>query len=166
MARIALYINDLAQRLTMKTLLEADGHTMVAEAPDLAVFDQPQAAAEAAESVPAVLLAPGHLSEDAVRALAQGVRHVIHVPLVPGEATLVVRRVAEQDGGAGPSGNGAGWPSMDQVEREHILNTIRHCKSNYTRAAKLLGIGRNTLWRKLNRYRMEGHLPPSDEPPE
>jgi DNA-binding NtrC family response regulator len=167
MARVSLHINDLANRLTLKTLLEADGHSIVLSDAEVAVYDQPEPAAEAAQTTPTLLLAHGHIPESAVRAMAHGVLNLIHLPLMPGEATLLVRRVAAQ---SGPGSNGGGeastvdWPTMDQVEREHILHTIQHCRSNYTRAARILGIGRNTLWRKLNRYRAEGHLPPADPP--
>jgi len=45
------------------------------------------------------------------------------------------------------------------VEREHILATLRECHGNQAKAADLLGIGRNTLWRKLKEYDVK----PSDE---
>jgi transcriptional regulator of acetoin/glycerol metabolism len=35
------------------------------------------------------------------------------------------------------------------VEKEHILRTLQACGGNRTEAARLLGIGRNTLTRKL-----------------
>ena len=41
---------------------------------------------------------------------------------------------------------------LDDVERLHILAVLRKAKGNQAEAARLLGIGRNTLWRKLRRY--------------
>ena len=38
---------------------------------------------------------------------------------------------------------------LAEVERDHILRTVEFCDGNRTEAAKLLGIGRNTLTRKL-----------------
>jgi two-component system, NtrC family, response regulator HydG len=38
---------------------------------------------------------------------------------------------------------------LEDVEREHILGTLDACAWNQARAAEALGIGRNTLWRKL-----------------
>jgi two-component system response regulator HydG len=35
------------------------------------------------------------------------------------------------------------------VERHHILCTVEACGGNRTEAARMLGIGRNTLARKL-----------------
>jgi two-component system response regulator HydG len=34
---------------------------------------------------------------------------------------------------------------------EHIQRVLRVCKHNQAKAARILGIGRNTLWRKLKR---------------
>jgi Nif-specific regulatory protein len=41
---------------------------------------------------------------------------------------------------------------LADVEREHILRTIEAAAGNRSRAAEMLGIGRNTLLRKLNDY--------------
>jgi Nif-specific regulatory protein len=41
---------------------------------------------------------------------------------------------------------------LEEVEREHILTVLRQVDGNRTRAAELLGIGRNTLGRKLKKY--------------
>jgi len=46
---------------------------------------------------------------------------------------------------------------LDDVEREHILRTLDAYAWNQARAADALGIGRNTLWRKLKDY---GVAPP------
>jgi len=41
---------------------------------------------------------------------------------------------------------------LARVEQEHILKVLNHTKNNRTRAAKILGIGRKTLLRKLKSY--------------
>jgi len=41
---------------------------------------------------------------------------------------------------------------LDEAEKHHILGILEHCGHNKTRAAKILGIGYNTLWRKLRKY--------------
>jgi predicted CoA-binding protein len=46
---------------------------------------------------------------------------------------------------------------LEDVEREHILGTLDAYAWNQARAAEALGIGRNTLWRKLKDY---GVTPP------
>jgi Nif-specific regulatory protein len=63
-----------------------------------------------------------------------------HIPLAPSGAPLLVIDPA--------------WRArtLADVEREHILRTIEAAEGNRSRAAELLGIGRNTLQRKLKEY--------------
>ncbi len=42
--------------------------------------------------------------------------------------------------------------SMAEMEKRHILNVLSNCRQNKVRAAEILGIGYNTLWRKLKKY--------------
>jgi DNA-binding NtrC family response regulator len=42
--------------------------------------------------------------------------------------------------------------TIDQLERRHIERALKHCSDNKTRAAKILGVDRRTLYRKLERY--------------
>jgi two-component system response regulator HydG len=42
--------------------------------------------------------------------------------------------------------------SLAEVEREHILAVLAACDGAVGPAARILGIGRTTLWRKLKRY--------------
>lgn len=46
-------------------------------------------------------------------------------------------------------------PSMQQVEREHVLRAVRDCNGNVSRAAALLGISRTTVYRCVR-----GRVPP------
>ena len=41
---------------------------------------------------------------------------------------------------------------MDEIERRMILATLEHCSGNKSKAARLLGIGLKTLYRKLEAY--------------
>ena len=50
-----------------------------------------------------------------------------------------------------PAGGGA-LRRLADVEQEHILGVLRACQGVQADAAKILGIGRNTLWRKLREY--------------
>lgn len=60
--------------------------------------------------------------------------------------------------GGGETGEATLKPRrLEDVEREHILRTLDGYAWNQARAAEALGIGRNTLWRKLKDY---GVAPP------
>ena len=47
-------------------------------------------------------------------------------------------------------------PTLDELERAHILKVLEHCEGQKTRAAQLLGINRTTLWKKLRQYGLDG----------
>jgi DNA-binding NtrC family response regulator len=51
----------------------------------------------------------------------------------------------------------AEW-DLERLEREYIIATLEHTRWNQGSAAELLGINRRTLYRKLNRYREQGHI--------
>ncbi|HSN30273.1 MAG TPA: sigma-54 dependent transcriptional regulator, partial [Kofleriaceae bacterium] len=42
--------------------------------------------------------------------------------------------------------------SLADVERDHILRVLDACAGSQVEAARVLGVGRNTLWRKLRAY--------------
>ena len=42
--------------------------------------------------------------------------------------------------------------SLDEVERRHIENVLRAVDGNRQEAARILGIDRTTLYRKLQRF--------------
>jgi two-component system response regulator HydG len=46
--------------------------------------------------------------------------------------------------------------TLATVEREHVLRTLDACGGSQAQAAAMLGIGRNTLWRKLRAYAASG----------
>jgi two-component system response regulator HydG len=45
--------------------------------------------------------------------------------------------------------------NLKELEKQHILEVLDACRQNQGEAAKRLGIGRNTLWRKLKSYGIE-----------
>ncbi len=69
--------------------------------------------------------------------------------IFPGDFPPILRRTA-------PPGEPGAVPSklmrLDEMERDHILRTLEELGWNQARAAEVLGIGRNTLWRKLKEY--------------
>jgi len=42
--------------------------------------------------------------------------------------------------------------TLAELEREHIIRVLRECGGNHTRAARALGISRDTIWKKLKKY--------------
>ena len=46
-------------------------------------------------------------------------------------------------------------PTLDELERAHILKVLELCENQKTKAAQMLGINRTTLWKKLRQYGLE-----------
>ncbi len=44
--------------------------------------------------------------------------------------------------------------TLESVEKEQIIKVLRMCSNNITSAAKILGIGRNTLYRKIEKHKI------------
>ncbi len=154
MASIALHIRDGANRITLEMMLRAVGHVIVPEGGDAAVTDDPARAVREARERPALLLSTAGDVAAAVEAMRRGVYGYIFLPFQPGEAALMVERALGARVGPSASPHGEAEPvSLDDAEREHVEAVLRACRGNRAEAARRLGIGRNTLWRKLRRYR-------------
>jgi two-component system response regulator AtoC len=72
-----------------------------------------------------------------------------HLPLElnPSRA-LRVREGAEGEGGT--------WVTLEENEKNYIIEVLEDCDFNKTRAAEILGVDRKTLTRKLQRWFPEG----------
>ena len=46
-------------------------------------------------------------------------------------------------------------PTLDELERTHIMKVLELCEGQKTKAASMLGINRTTLWKKLHQYGLE-----------
>jgi transcriptional regulator with PAS, ATPase and Fis domain len=91
---------------------------------------------------------PGNVREleNAVeRALVLGQKPVIGLEDLP-ESLWSAPPIVEEN---------TGMTSVAHVEREHILKTLRAVAGNKAAAARLLGVDRKTLYRKLKAYRIE-----------
>jgi transcriptional regulator of acetoin/glycerol metabolism len=42
-------------------------------------------------------------------------------------------------------------PRLEEIERQAILQAAQQCHGNVSQMARLLGVGRTTLWRHLRR---------------
>ena len=54
-------------------------------------------------------------------------------------------------------------PTLDELERTHILSVLELCEGQKTKAAAMLGINRTTLWKKLRQYGIEATERPGDQ---
>ncbi len=56
---------------------------------------------------------------------------------------------------AAPGGGPVRLGSLEDIEKEAIADMLRRCKGNRSLAARRLGIGRSSLWRKLKKYGLD-----------
>lgn len=154
MASITLHIQDHTQRITLKALLEVEEHTVTEnmETQSQVQFCDLQSWHKLAPTiVPTVLLATAAEIPSAVDAMNAGAWGYIFVPFQPCEACVAVSHEINNRNTSSPIPNLSNLPTMESVEFEHIALTLRLCNGNQAKAARLLNIGRNTLWRKLKK---------------
>jgi two-component system response regulator HydG len=65
-----------------------------------------------------------------------------------------------------PAASGLRLEPLADVERRHLLAVLEACRGNQAEAARVLGIARNTLWRKLEAYHRDGSIPAAPGPGE
>ncbi len=97
-----------------------------------------------------------------VRQLLNVVQNMVVMSAGAGDSVIDVRHIPEniatrdeedapEAGGEAPAGSLAG-ASLEQLEKRAIRETLRLTGGNREQAAKLLGIGERTLYRKLKEY--------------
>ena len=84
-----------------------------------------------------------------MRELESAVKH--------GAALATARLVRAEDlpedmSGTRPVRGGDALRPLAEVEREHVLRVLDACGGSQVEAARVLGIARNTLWRKQRGY--------------
>ena len=86
-------------------------------------------------------------------ALSSGpILHLGDLPTQLQQQGLEARRVAAVGVEAGHDEGGAAVTTLAEMERQAIVGTIRALNGDKLQAAKLLGIGKTTLYRKLKEY--------------
>lgn len=71
-----------------------------------------------------------------------------NIPFVAGRGMVNPRRLnGRKISGAEMSGDR--FPTLVELECDYIQKVLRHVSDNKTRAAKILGINRVSLWRKI-----------------
>lgn len=151
MPRVQLVISEPAQRTTLQIMLQAEGHSISDTDPEVLITSDLNEALRRARELPTLLLAMASEIPEAVRAMREGVWGYIFVPYQPGEAGMKITQAA----GAKPSiaVGAAGIARLEEVEFDHIRSVLRQCKYNQAKTARVLGVGRNTLWRKLKKMK-------------
>ncbi len=71
---------------------------------------------------------------------------------------LIALRAEGAPGAASKEAGDAGVTTLAELERQAILNAIRALNGDKLQAARLLGIGKTTLYRKLKEYRIADPL--------
>jgi len=103
-----------------------------------------------------VIIVNGHSTPDsAAEAMKRGARDYLKKPLDRAHLHRTLREITAQlRTGAAPTATAAsGWEPLplDEVRRRHILRVLKYCRGNRVRAARILGIGRTSLYRFLKR---------------
>jgi len=155
-ARVRLLVDDTTQRMTLSAMLEAAGHSVVEADGEVFFADSVDVALAHRNQGPVILLASAAAVPEAVRAMRSGIWGYVFVPLQPDEAALAVERALANEAPSAEPETPEELQPLDQIEMDYIQTVLRKCKHNQARAARVLGIGRNTLWRKLKKARGEG----------
>jgi two-component system response regulator RegA len=85
----------------------------------------------------------------AMQALKLGADHYLSKPA---DAEQILAAYHELDSGLNSKHAPPTVPSLARVEWEHIQRVLSDCSGNISQAAKLLGIHRRSLQRKLSKY--------------
>lgn len=92
----------------------------------------------------------GHRWPGNVRELQNAVKHGA---ALSSDHLVRADDLPEELGKSGSNGHTLYTPrTLADVEREHVLTVLEACRGSQTEAARVLGIGRNTLWRKLRAW--------------
>jgi DNA-binding NtrC family response regulator len=94
-----------------------------------------------------------------VRELEHAVQKLVLFAAGKGIDLELARRVLRRRGrpAAAPSG---GFPSLKEVEARHVARALEICAGDRQEAARRLGIGRATIYRKIREYGLKVPEPP------
>lgn len=85
----------------------------------------------------------------AVEAMRLG---AVHYVAKPADADEILDAFARAEAGEAPADDPGPVPSLARVEWEHINRVLADCGGNVSRAARLLGLHRRSLQRKLAKH--------------
>lgn len=88
----------------------------------------------------------------ALTATKLGVSHYLSKPADADQILQVYQKISEGKSPMAEERSSAEIPSLARVEWEHIQRVLADCEGNISQAAKLLGLHRRSLQRKLSKY--------------
>lgn len=101
----------------------------------------------------------GEPSSAAAQLVVAASRGIVSATPLPGvyrvEPRIQPPSSASAPSAAAESGNSSAWPTLADVERMHLERTLAATMQNKSLAAKMLGIDRSVLRRKLQRYGLD-----------
>jgi DNA-binding NtrC family response regulator len=126
---------------------------------DAAIVDDTSRARILSRQGPVLLLTTMSERSNAVEAMRGGVYNYLLTPFEPGEAVILLNRALRSHNATPPPTTPYDFSGplvpLEKVENQYILEVLRRCRNNQAEAARVLGIGRNTLWRKLKKIRAQ-----------
>jgi Nif-specific regulatory protein len=98
---------------------------------------------------------PGNV-RDLKNAVERGVLYAKGSLIEPEDLALsAIASASESQMEINPANRGFREMSLEQLETEHIIATLKHTDWNKSRAAQILGVERSTLDRKIKRYQIK-----------
>lgn len=108
-------------------------------------------------AIPVIAFGIGEQPQAAAVAVKAGARKYLPLPESPESIAVALLVLADRR-------RQMVGRTVAEVEQDLILETLRHCIGNRTRAADILGISIRTLRNKLNQYSADGfHVPSPGE---
>ena len=158
--RLARAFQDRGYRVYAAGNAEEAEKLSTADSPDYAVIDLRMPGRSGLEVVASlhranpstrmvVLTGYGSIAT-ALEAVRLGANHYL---TKPAHADEIIAAFSRNDGPTEPSQDiEVDAPSLDRVEWEHINRVLADCGGNVSKAARVLGIHRRSLQRKLSRF--------------
>ena len=107
----------------------------------------------AADSSMTIIVLTGYGSiPTAISAMKRGADHYLSKPADADQILNAYGRISEGSNDPPPDPATHAVPSLARVEWEHIQRVLTDCDGNVSQAAKLLGLHRRSLQRKLAKY--------------
>jgi len=158
MARVALIIDDARNKITLKAILESKGNIIDNDKFEVVFTDKYDVARKFCQDYPVIVLATASQITSAVELMKLGVFGYIFVPFQPDEANIMVERAIVYWKGSGRPVDEFRTKTLREVEMEYVRKVYAECGFCKQETARRLGIGRNTLWRKLKQLEIKKDL--------